>query len=241
MCGIAGFLSLGLPCESLESHAMAMADAISHRGPDDAGVWCDHTVGLSLAHQRLSILDLSRAGHQPMASASGRYVIAFNGEIYNHLSLRQALEGSSQLHQSWRGHSDTETLLAAFEAWGLESTLQRCVGMFAFALWDRSKKCLHLARDRFGEKPLYWGVSGFGNNRALLFGSELSAIRAWPGFSGSIYRPALAQFLRFGAISAPTSIYAGIQQLLPGYFVSIHSPFTTDLPSLALVVFPFAG
>ena len=206
-----------------------MAAVISHRGPDDSGVWCDPASGFALAHQRLAILDLSPAGHQPMGSASGRYVIAFNGEIYNHLELRHELECVGLLRGPWRGHSDTETLLAAIEAWGLEVALQRSVGMFALALWDRREHCLQLARDRFGEKPLYWGLSGSGLERALVFGSELAALRAWPGFANPIHRPALAQLLRFGALAAPTSIYAGIQQLLPGHLVTIQGPPTAEL------------
>lgn len=207
-----------------------MAAAIAHRGPDDSGVWCEPEAGLALAHQRLAILDLSPAGHQPMASATGRFVIAFNGEIYNHLELRQELEHAGLLHGNWRGRADTETLLAAIEAWGLEAALQRSVGMFALALWDRRELCLQLARDRFGEKPLYWGLSGSGRERALVFGSELAALRAWPGFSNPIHRPALAQLLRFGAIVAPTSIFSGIQQLLPGHLVIIQTPPSAELP-----------
>ena len=225
MCGITGLWRFhGGQGSELEHQARAMAAAIARRGPDDAGLWCDPEAGLALAHQRLAVLDLSPAGHQPMLSASGRYVIAFNGEIYNHLELRQ------ELPRPWRGHADTETLLAAIEAWGLEAALQRCVGMFALALWDRREHCLQLARDRFGEKPLYWGLSGSGSERALLFGSELAALRSWPGFDNPIHRPALAQLLRFGAIAAPTSIYAGIQQLLPGHLVSIQAPLAAELP-----------
>jgi len=207
-----------------------MAEAITRRGPDDAGVWSDPDAGLALAHRRLAVLDLSPAGHQPMRSASGRYVLVFNGEIYNHLTLRQELERTGLLSGPWCGHSDTETLLAAIEAWGLEDALQRCVGMFAMALWDRREHSLQLARDRFGEKPLYWGLSGTGDERALLFGSELAALRAWPGFSNPIHRPALAQLLRFGAIAAPTAIHSGIQQLLPGHLVTIQAPLKPDLP-----------
>jgi asparagine synthase (glutamine-hydrolysing) len=229
MCGIAGLLHFGGGRVSeLEHQARAMAEAITRRGPDDAGVWCDQEAGLALAHRRLAVLDLSPAGHQPMASASGRYVIAFNGEIYNHLELRQQLERAGLLHGPWRGHADTETLLASIEAWGLEAALQRCAGMFALALWDRREQRLQLARDRFGEKPLYWGLSG--SERALLFGSELAALRACSVFNNAIHRPALAQLLRFGAIAAPTSIYTGLQQLLPGHLVSIQAPFTTELP-----------
>jgi asparagine synthase (glutamine-hydrolysing) len=230
MCGIAG---LWLPqlasAEALQAQARLMADVIAHRGPDGAGVWCDTAAGLALAHRRLAILDLSSAGHQPMLSASGRYVIAFNGEIYNHLQLRRELECSSVLQVPWRGHSDTETLLAAIEAWGLEAALQRCVGMFALALWDCRERVLQLARDRFGEKPLYWGLSGSRASRALLFSSELAALRAWRGFDNPIDRPSLAQLLRFGAIAAPRSIHSGIEQLLPGHLLRL--PLGAGLPA----------
>jgi len=209
-----------------------MAAAVAHRGPDDAGVWADPAIGIALAHQRLAILDLSAAGHQPMLSASGRYVIAFNGEIYNHRALRLELEAAGQA-PPWRGHADTETLLAAIEAWGLEPALRRCAGMWALALWDRQQQQLHLARDRFGEKPLYWGLSGTGNGRALLFGSELAALRAYPGFNNSIDRAALAQLLRFCVVPAPLSIYSGIAKLPPGHLVSLRLPLDTSahLPS----------
>ena len=231
MCGIAGLWRLGgARLSELEHQSRVMAGAIAHRGPDDSGVWCDQEYGLALAHQRLAILDLSLAGHQPMASHTGRFVIAFNGEIYNHLELRYELESGKLVDSPWRGHADTETLLAAIEAWGLEVALQRSVGMFALALWDRRYQRLHFARDRFGEKPLYWGLSGSGSERVLLFGSELDALRAWPGFSNPINRPALAQLLRFGALSAPTSIFSGIQQLLPGHLVTIEAPLPLELP-----------
>ena len=231
MCGIAGLWYFGGGRSSeLEHQARSMASAIARRGPDDAGVWCDPVAGLALAHQRLAILDLSPAGHQPMASSSGRFVIAFNGEIYNHLALRRDLEADGQLCQPWHGHSDTETLLVAIEAWGLEESLRRCTGMFAIALWDRRECQLQLARDRFGEKPLYYGISGSGPQRALLFGSELAALRAWSGFNNSISRPALTQLLRFTAIAAPCSIYAGIQQLLPGHLLTLQHPLPSDLP-----------
>ena len=198
-----------------------MAHCIEHRGPDDGGTWVDSSVGLALAHRRLSILDLSAAGHQPMTSASGRYVICFNGEIYNHRSLRQELEKTGLIVQEWRGHSDTETLLAAIEAWGLSPALQRCVGMFALALWDQREQVLQLARDRFGEKPLYVGLNGSSPRQVLLFGSELAALRAWPNFNNSIDRQSLIHLLRFSSISSPRSIYAGIQQLLPGHLLRL--------------------
>ena len=226
MCGIAGLWSSQADGSRF---ATLMAAAIAHRGPDDAGVWADPAVGLALAHQRLAILDLSAAGHQPMLSASGRYVIVFNGEIYNHLGLRRELEASGQSSR-WRGHADTETLLSAIEAWGFESALSRCSGMWALALWDREQQLLHLARDRFGEKPLYWGLSGTGSSRALLFGSELAALRAYPGFNNSIDRAALAQLLRFCTVPAPLSIVGGIAKLPPGHLVSVRLPLDVAAP-----------
>jgi asparagine synthase (glutamine-hydrolysing) len=153
-----------------ESMLERMADKIENRGPDDAGYWFDLNHSIGLGHRRLSIVDLSSAGHQPMHSVTSRYVIAFNGEIYNHLSLREALEVAGQA-SNWRGHSDTETLLAGFDAWGIQSTLKRSIGMFAFAVWDRQTRTLTLGRDRLGEKPLYYGWQG----DFFLFGSELKA------------------------------------------------------------------
>jgi asparagine synthase (glutamine-hydrolysing) len=164
-----------------------------------------------------------------MHSASGRYLITFNGEIYNHLALRRELETIGACNH-WRGHSDTETLLAAIEAWGLETALQRCVGMWALALLDRSERRLYLARDRFGEKPLYWGFSGSGRDRALLFGSELAALRAWRGFNNVIDRSALALLLRSCCVPAPASIYAGIAKLPPGHLVSLRLPLDPAAP-----------
>ena len=217
MCGFAGFLTadvgvLGSP----EAVATRMALAIQHRGPDDAGAWADAQAGIAFGHRRLSIVDLSPAGHQPMASACGRYMIAFNGEIYNHLELRAELR-STATEPAWRGHSDTETLLAAFEQWGLEATLKRTVGMFAIALWDRRERTLHLARDRFGEKPLYYGWV----NGAFVFGSELKALRAYPGFANPVSREALALYMRFTYVPAPHSIYQGIYKLEPGCLLSV--------------------
>ena len=217
MCGFAGFLTadvgtLGSP----EAVATRMALAIQHRGPDDAGAWADAQAGIAFGHRRLSIVDLSPAGHQPMASACGRYMIAFNGEIYNHLELRAELR-STATEPAWRGHSDTETLLAAFERWGVEATLQKTVGMFAIALWDMQARTLHLARDRFGEKPLYYGWV----NGAFVFGSELKALRAYPGFANPVSREALALYMRFTYVPAPHSIYQGIYKLEPGCLLSV--------------------
>jgi asparagine synthase (glutamine-hydrolysing) len=210
MCGITGIL--GHAEADLKETVEAMAASIRYRGPDDSGVWCDRSHGVALGHARLSILDLSPAGHQPMLSGSGRYVIAFNGEIYNHLELRGQLAGVA-----WQGHSDTETLLAAIEAWGVEKTLQSVVGMFAFALWDRADRQLVLARDRMGEKPLYYGWC----QQAFLFASELKAIEAYPGRSRDIDRGALACFMRYAYIPLPYSIYAGIRKLLPGTYLRL--------------------
>ncbi len=193
-----------------------MAQAIVHRGPDDSGIWLDATHGLALAHRRLSILDLSPAGHQPMHSGNGRYVLAFNGEIYNHLQLRRQLESQGGAI-AWRGHSDTETLLACIEAWGLERALGVSVGMFALALWDKSQNVFQLARDRMGEKPLYYGWQ----NGSLLFGSELKALIKHSAFERRVDRNALALLLRHNYIPTPYSIWQGISKLQPGTVLTL--------------------
>jgi asparagine synthase (glutamine-hydrolysing) len=209
-----------------------MALAIQHRGPDDAGAWADASAGMALGFRRLSILDLSSAGHQPMRSASGRFVMAFNGEIYNHTDLRDLLSAVQlgEPAQPWRGHSDSETLLACFEAWGLEKTLQKTVGMFAIALWDTQTRTLHLARDRFGEKPLFygWATTASSAATAFVFGSELKALRAYPGFANPVSREALALYMRFTYVPAPYSIYQNIFKLEPGCMLSINTDFSTN-------------
>jgi len=179
---------------------------IQHRGPDDAGVWLDEPAGIALGHHRLSIIDLSTAGHQPMMSISGRYVLIFNGEIYNHKDIRQQLENEVSnggvLHNNthvWKGHSDTETLLSAFMVWGIEKTLEKTVGMFALALWDKQERKLNLARDRMGEKPLYYGWI----NGAFVFGSELKALKAHPEFSNKISPDALSLYLQYNSVPSP--------------------------------------
>ena len=228
MCGLTGFLSGQWPGDVARSWIKRMTDAISHRGPDSEGNWLDADAGFALGHRRLSILDLSPAGHQPMVSASGRFVIAFNGEIYNHLELRGLL-GEYGCRASlamattggWRGHSDTETLLAGIEAWGVEATLKKSIGMFAIALWDRQTHTLTLARDRMGEKPLYCGWQGCGNERVFLFGSELKALKAHPAFAAEIDRGALCLLLRHNYIPAPYSIYQDIAKLEPGCLLSV--------------------
>jgi asparagine synthase (glutamine-hydrolysing) len=193
-----------------------MTGALAHRGPDDRGYWYQRDLGLAMGHRRLSIVDLSPAGHQPMGSASGRYWITLNGEIYNYASLRAELE-SQGAAPAWRGHSDTEVLLAAIEAWGLRQALERSVGMFALALWDRAHRRLSLARDRAGEKPLYYGRVG----PAFLFGSELKALRAYPGFHAEIDRGCLALFLRHNYVPEPRSIYRGVQRVPAGTIVEV--------------------
>lgn len=213
MCGIAGFLQPA-PLDGAQAArlATAMGERLLHRGPDDGDRWIDADAGMALAHRRLAIIDLSPAGRQPMSSACGRYVIAFNGEIYNHMSLRPVLPGVP-----WRGQSDTETLLEACAAWGVDKALRGCVGMFAFALWDRQARLLVLARDRFGEKPLYYGHHA----GVFLFASELKALKAHPAFTPEIDRGALALQLRHNHIPAPYSIYRGIRKLLPGTYVTV--------------------
>ncbi|GLQ45736.1 asparagine synthetase B [Dyella lipolytica] len=222
MCGLTGFWQLHRGNrETLLGQAEAMSRQLTHRGPDDSGLWCDEAAGIVLAQRRLSILDLSDAGHQPMHSACGRYVIAFNGEIYNHLELRERLaaEGAAP---AWRGHSDTETLIACFVAWGVERSLQASVGMFALALWDRPQRSLTLARDRIGEKPLYYGWQG----DTVLFGSELKALRAHAAFDSDIDRGALALLLRHDCIPAPYTIYRNVFKLRPGHLlhISVDAP-----------------
>ncbi len=221
MCGIAGFVDFARrsPGELLRATATRMADTLRHRGPDDGGVWVDASAGVALANRRLAILDLAPTGHQPMLSGSGRFVIVYNGEIYNFQELRNALESSGNPPLRFLGHSDTEVLLACFDRWGVEPTLSRLNGMFAFALWDRHDRVLFLGRDRLGEKPLYYGWMG----SVFLFGSELKALRAHPGFDAEISRGALALYLRHGCVPAPYSIYRGISKLPPGTTLRVRN------------------
>lgn len=216
MCGLVGFRSFASVPGGHANLARAMADRIRHRGPDGEGVWVDPEAGFAVAHRRLAILDLSSAGHQPMHSGSGRWVLAYNGEVYNHVQLREQLHAEGAAPE-WRGHSDTETLLACFEAWGVERSLQASVGMFAIALWDRAERALYLARDRIGEKPLYYGWQG----NTFLFGSELKALRVHPAFNAAVDRGALALLLRHNCIPSPHSIYVGIHKLPPGTFLKL--------------------
>lgn len=217
MCGIAGLLSSDQSL-SAEDVVQSMISAIRYRGPDDAGVWSDKRAGSTLGHARLSILDLSPEGHQPMVSPSGRYVISYNGEVYNFAEIRHELEPSGM---QFRGHSDTEVMLAAFDQWGIEASVQRFVGMFAFAVWDRQDRVLTLVRDRIGIKPLYYGWIG----STFAFGSELKALRSVPGFCASLDRNAIAAFFRFCYIPAPFSVYQGIYKLLPGTMLTVKPDY----------------
>ncbi|MDW6020966.1 asparagine synthase (glutamine-hydrolyzing) [Mesorhizobium sp. BAC0120] len=218
MCGIAGILETNASSGIDRETVRRMTDFIMHRGPDDGGEWTDPEAGIGLAQRRLAIIDLSPAGHQPMISHSGRYVIVFNGEMYNFRELRQRLDSETNIE--WRGHSDTEVLLAAIERWGVKAALQASVGMFALALWDRKERRLFLARDRVGEKPLYYGRIG----RRFAFASELKAFRALPSWKPEIDRGALALLMRHNYVPAPYSIYKGVQKLLPGCLLTLSSP-----------------
>src|SRR5271154_3329577 len=217
MCGITGFLdtSESRGHEELCAIAQRMATSLRHRGPEDEGIWADPACGIAFGHRRLSIIDLSSAGHQPMHSSCGRYVITFNGEIYNFKALRAELDS---LGQTFRGHSDTEVMLAAIARWGVEDALKKFNGMFVFALWDQQERILYLSRDRAGEKPLYYGWAG----HTLLFGSELKALHQHPDFRGEIDRGALTVYLRHDYIPAPHSIYKGVYKLLPGTLLTIR-------------------
>ena len=214
MCGITGFW--GGRCE--ESIVELMCSQLSTRGPDSSGTWVNVPNNLALAHTRLSIVELSPAGAQPMSSPCGRYVLVFNGEIYNHVDVRAQLEAECTTF-SWRGNSDTETLLAGLQHWGVQKCLSKLLGMFAFAFWDGSERALYLARDRMGEKPLYYGSTG----EVFLFGSELKALRKHPSWQGNIDRNVLTQFLRFNYIPTPWSIYEDIYKLPPAHFLKVTS------------------
>lgn len=222
MCGFIGFVHLEprpATAESLQQTVRKMAEVITHRGPDAEGVFIDPQAQLALGFRRLAIRDLTAAGHQPMEAASQRYVMAFNGEIYNSEEVRRQLVAAVG-PLSFRGHSDTEVLLAGIDHWGLEATIQKCAGMFAIALWDRKTGTLSLCRDRFGEKPLYYG---FGRG-VFLFGSELKGLRRHPLFDSAIDRQSLALFLRHNYLPGPHSIYHQIRKLVPGTIVTLTLP-----------------
>ena len=219
MCGIAGMLSSDPGGAAL---VRRMTAALWRRGPDDEGVWADPAAGVALGHRRLAIVDPSAAGHQPMVSHNRRYVLACNGEIYNHAAIRRMLEASGT--HAWRGRSDSETLLEAIACWGLERALRESAGMFALALWDRDTRTLFLARDRFGEKPLYYGRVG----RDFLFASELKALRLHPDFAAPIDREALALFAARGYVPTPRSIFQGITKLEPGTILAVRAGGLTE-------------
>lgn len=232
MCGVVGYFSLKRD-NNWKRFIYQMSSSLVHRGPDSKNVWFDDCSHLALGHQRLSIVDLSPAGSQPMLSLSGRYVIAFNGEIYNHQDIRNKLNSEQGLC-NWRGHSDTETLLAALERWGIQKTLHELTGMFAIVLWDRKLNVLSLIRDRMGEKPIYYGWQNKEGQQAFLFSSELKAMKQHPAFEGEVDRDALSSLIRYNYIPAPYSIYRGIKKLLPGHRLDVKLKglnYDTDLVS----------
>ncbi|MCP4922840.1 MAG: asparagine synthase (glutamine-hydrolyzing) [bacterium] len=234
MCGIAGIVGVKLGQKELEALTRSMGATLQHRGPDAAGVWADESSGVGLAHQRLSIVDLSPAGAQPMISDCARYVIVYNGEVYNGKALRDEL---SKKGHYFRGHSDTEAVLAACSQWGVKKALEKFIGMFAFALWDRKEKTLSLARDRLGIKPLYWGQQG----SELFFGSELKALRAFKGWDVQVDSRAVASFMRFRYVPAPHSIYENVHKLEPGKLLTFslgsgRKPILSEYWSLEKIV-----
>jgi len=218
MCGIAGFVDFARDksAQSLKKELVGMTNAIRHRGPDDSGEFFEPSLGIALGHRRLSIIDLSLAGHQPMESTCERYVIIYNGEIYNFIEIKAELE-HARMAPKWRGHSDTEVMLAAISAWGIDAALPRMNGMFAFVLYDRKLRCLHLIRDRVGEKPLYFGWK----NDCFVFGSELKALCAYQDWSPGIDRNVLALYLRHNYVPAPYCIYSGIRKVSSGTYVTL--------------------
>ncbi len=218
MCGIAGYWDrrAATAADALASLAQGAGDAMAHRGPDGDGVWVDADAGIALAHRRLAIVDLSPTGAQPMASSCGRYVISYNGEVFNFLELRRELEAAGH---RFRGTSDTEVMLEGFVRWGVEATVKRLIGMFAFALWDRTDRSLWLVRDRLGIKPLYY----LATDSVVLFGSELKALRALPGWTPRLDRTALAQYLQRGYVPHPLSIYASVRKLPPGHILELRA------------------
>lgn len=230
MCGLAGFWGGRFSADEAQARLMRMTDAISRRGPDAQGQWTDPDAAIALGHRRLAIVELSEAGAQPMASFRTRYVLSFNGEIYNHMSLREEPQVEACRIQ-WRGHSDTETLLNCFEVWGIAETVKRATGMFAFAVWDRKLRVLTLGRDRFGEKPLYYGRVGTGDSSAFLFASELGSFTAFGGFRGEVDRDSLCMFMRHGNVGGGRSIYRDVHKLLPGHLMTLKD--VASEPSIA--------
>jgi asparagine synthase (glutamine-hydrolysing) len=221
MCGIAGFLAPGGLRDDSAKTLTSMTDAIERRGPDDSGQYFDKAAGVALGHRRLAILDLTPSGRQPMQDVSGRFVLTYNGEIYNFAELRTALEDAGEA-PAWRGSSDTEILVAAVAAFGLREALRRAKGMFAIALWDRQEGVLHLARDRVGEKPLYFGWQGKGEERVFLFGSDVSALKQHPSFEGGTDAESIGLLLRYLYIPEPFSAWQGIRKVMPGTIITVN-------------------
>tara|TARA_B100001063_G_scaffold101603_1_gene94896 strand:+ start:4441 stop:6402 length:1962 start_codon:yes stop_codon:yes gene_type:complete len=221
MCGIVGFYDLKSSFDEVqrETCLKKMSEQLSHRGPDNLGMWFDNKFGLGLGHTRLSILDTSDFGNQPMSSHSGRYVLIFNGEIYNHLEIRNSILKKNKI--PWKSSSDTETLVNCFDFFGIKKTLQMSVGMFAFAVWDTKDKILTLGRDRFGEKPLYYGYSYLGDPSSFFFSSELKALKVHPNFRSKIDINSLNLYLKFNNVTGTNSIYEGIKKLKPGSLLSL--------------------
>jgi len=229
MCGITGYWEPGSQVmQNKETVLRAMTNTLKHRGPDDYGIHIESESGLGLGHRRLAIVDLSPAGHQPMLSTSGRFVMVYNGEIYNHSEIASELKS---LGHVFRGSSDTEVMLAAFDRWGVNTTVNMLNGMFAFAIWDRQEKTLKLFRDRLGIKPLYYGFVG----KIFVFGSELKPFKAIPGFSNPINRDALTLFLRYNYVPTPYCIYENIRKLKPGCSLSISEPDIKSSGSIDVV------
>ena len=234
MCGLAGFYPSQSSTHEASSCLMqAMVDKLNHRGPDDLGIWIDSNQRIALGHRRLSILDISSAGHQPMSSANGRFVLTYNGEIYNHLELRTEIEKDNHSIK-WIGNSDTETLLSAFETWGIEKTLPKLRGMFAIALWDTKLKKLSLVRDRFGEKPLYYGWIKSGEKTFFSFASELKALSCIPEFKNSVSKQALKEYFKYMYVPCPLSIYDHIFKLESGCIlqIDVDAPCNPPISSL---------
>ena len=223
MCGIAGLLASSHRVIPLQPRVKSMADSLRHRGPDWGDEWVDTSAGIAFAHRRLSIVDLTASGNQPMQSQNSRFVLVYNGEIYNHLNLREKLSNEG-VHVSWRGHSDTETLVECLSLWGVEKTLQSAVGMFAFGLWDKQERSLALARDRMGEKPLYCGF----NSGIFAFGSELKSLTSVPEFALTINDSAVGKFLQIGYIPDPDTIYTGIYKVPAGTWIEIRDEDVTS-------------
>jgi asparagine synthase (glutamine-hydrolysing) len=226
MCGIAGIWdqrARSAP-EALVNATQRMTDALRHRGPDASDVWYDAAAGLALGHRRLSIIDLSPMGAQPMVSSCGRFVISFNGEAYNFAELRPELEAAGR---RFRGHSDTEVIVEGVAQWGVEATVKRLIGMFALALWDRQERVLTLVRDRLGIKPLYWAKFG----DTLLFGSELKSLRTYQGWTPTLNRAATAAFLRLAYVPGPATIYEGVYRLPPGTILTARALREPELSS----------